>query len=240
MTDIPYQADTPAKGSREWFAARGFDRPVGKLHANMWEQITFDWAAPMLKKGARGQIQEDTAEAFVDENNSALYQARTFEEAYEELKVGSCCRVSCSLPTAASVSSHVQAARWHVGLGLGFWAFEPCMQCICIPVHFHSDIAGTTCLQWPALFFTTCSRLTACTYRLVTCCTCRASTREDQRGAICWGGLWCACTGWRCSGTPSGSFWRSPSGEVAGRSARMLLQCQGTHTWTHSIRDPRP
>lgn len=87
MADIPLQSDAPAKGSREWFAARGFDRPVGKLHANIWEQITFDWAAPMLRKGARQEIQEDTAETFVDERNSAPFQARTFEEAYENLKV---------------------------------------------------------------------------------------------------------------------------------------------------------
>lgn len=75
------------RGSREWFAARGFDKPVGKMHANLWEQITFDWAGPLLSKGARHQIREDTAEAFVDSRNGAPYQAQTFEEAYQKLQV---------------------------------------------------------------------------------------------------------------------------------------------------------
>ncbi len=79
--------DVAAKGSREWFAARGFDKPVGKQHANLWQQVTFNWAAPLLQKGARQEIREDTAEAFVDDQNGAPFQARIFEEAYEKLKV---------------------------------------------------------------------------------------------------------------------------------------------------------
>ncbi len=87
MDDQSSAPDAPAKGTKEWFAAIGFNRPVGKMHANMWQQITFDWAAPLLQKGSRQQIREDTAKAFVDERNSAPYQARTFEEAYKQLKV---------------------------------------------------------------------------------------------------------------------------------------------------------
>ncbi|BDA43779.1 probable cystic fibrosis transmembrane conductance regulator [Coccomyxa sp. Obi] len=79
--------DAAAKGSREWFAARGFEKPVGKQHANLWQQVTFNWAAPLLEKGARQEIREDTAEAFVDDQNGAPFQARIFEEAYEKLKV---------------------------------------------------------------------------------------------------------------------------------------------------------
>lgn len=109
------QADpTPcaaAKGSREWFAARGFEKPVGKQHANLWQQITFNWAAPLLSKGARQEIREDIAEAFVDDQNGAPFQARIFEEAYEKLKV----RLSCStVPSLAGISTRMSECFMHM------------------------------------------------------------------------------------------------------------------------------
>jgi hypothetical protein len=75
------------KCDKDFFAARGFDKPVGKDHANFVQRITFGWAAPLLGKGVRQQITEDTAEAFVDELNSAPYQAKTFEEAHQRVEV---------------------------------------------------------------------------------------------------------------------------------------------------------
>lgn len=100
-----------SKGSKEYYAARGFSKPVGKANATFLQKVTFNWAAPILQKGARNEITEDTAEAFVDEQNSAPHQARTFEEAYIRLKVWiTLCNLSIGDLHAAA---HVMARKCH-------------------------------------------------------------------------------------------------------------------------------
>ena len=74
-------------GSKEWFAERGFDRPVGKAHASLYELVTFNWISPLLAQGAKGLITERSAEAFIDDPNRAPHLMAQFQSAYDASQV---------------------------------------------------------------------------------------------------------------------------------------------------------
>ena len=74
-------------GSKEWFAERGFDRPVGKAHASIYQLVTFDWIGPLLAQGAKGLISERSAEAFIDWPNRAPHLMAQFQNAYRASQV---------------------------------------------------------------------------------------------------------------------------------------------------------
>lgn len=84
---------------------RGHSRPVGVEHAGLWGIISFSWIGPLLRLGARGGIQENSASPFIPEADDAAVLARQFERRYaalqvcvgspaEALKAGSGCQVS--------------------------------------------------------------------------------------------------------------------------------------------------
>lgn len=78
---------SPARRSPEWFAALGFDKPFGLQSANWYERMTFAWGAPLLHKGAHGQITEDMAECLPPPEDEAPLRARQFAESYDHCQV---------------------------------------------------------------------------------------------------------------------------------------------------------
>ena len=73
--------------SEQYYRDRGFSRAVGRGHAGILSLLTYYWVNPLLQKGARCDIQENTAEAFVDTQNRARLQAEQFSAAYNRSKV---------------------------------------------------------------------------------------------------------------------------------------------------------
>ena len=78
-----------SRRSREWFAQRGFDKPVGAESAGLLSQITWSWVWPLLQRGNKHSIHEDTAEAFVREDTRAPRLASEFDAVYDRLRVWS-------------------------------------------------------------------------------------------------------------------------------------------------------
>ena len=74
-------------GSEQYYRERGFSRAVGRGHAGILSLLTYYWVNPLLQKGAKCDIQENTAEAFVDPQNRARFQAEQFSAAYDRSKV---------------------------------------------------------------------------------------------------------------------------------------------------------
>jgi hypothetical protein len=66
---------------------RGHSRPVGVEHAGLWGIISFSWIGPLLRLGARGGIQENSASPFIPEADDAAVLARQFERKYAALQV---------------------------------------------------------------------------------------------------------------------------------------------------------
>ena len=73
--------------SEQYYRERGFSRAVGRGHAGILSLLTYYWVNPLLQKGAACDIQENTAEAFVDPQNRARFQAEEFSTAYQRAKV---------------------------------------------------------------------------------------------------------------------------------------------------------
>ena len=73
--------------SEQYYRERGFSRAVGRGHAGILSLLTYYWVNPLLQKGAACDIQENTAEAFMDPQNSARFQAEQFSTAYQRAKV---------------------------------------------------------------------------------------------------------------------------------------------------------
>lgn len=73
--------------TREWFAQRGFDRPVGAETAGLLSQITWSWVWPLLQRGNKHSIREDTANAFVREDTRAPRLAAEFDAVFNRLRV---------------------------------------------------------------------------------------------------------------------------------------------------------
>ena len=77
----------PPRRSPEWFAALGFDKPFGLQPANWYERMTFAWGAPLLDKGAYGQITEDMADCLPPPEDEAPLRARQFAESFDQCQV---------------------------------------------------------------------------------------------------------------------------------------------------------
>lgn len=75
------------QGGSHFFTQRGFDRPVGRAHATLFQLITFSWIGPLMQKGAKGLISKDMAEAFVDPPNCAQHLIDRFQAAYKRVRV---------------------------------------------------------------------------------------------------------------------------------------------------------
>ena len=73
--------------SPEWFAQRGFDRPVGVESAGFFSKICFNWVWPLIQRGNAKTIHEDTALAFVREDTRAPRLADEFDAVYDRLRV---------------------------------------------------------------------------------------------------------------------------------------------------------
>ena len=82
-SSISYEKDT----SEQYYRERGFSRAVGIGHAGILSLLTYYWVNPLLQKGAACDIQENTAEAFVDPQNKANFQAEQFSAAYQRATV---------------------------------------------------------------------------------------------------------------------------------------------------------
>lgn len=79
-------ASTP-EGDEQYYSSRGFSRPVGRGNAGLFSLLTYYWVNPLLDKGAKCELQEDTGEAFVDQPNRGRIQAEQFSAAYDTMRV---------------------------------------------------------------------------------------------------------------------------------------------------------
>ena len=77
----------PPRRSPEWFAALGFSEPFGLHSASWWQKMTFGWGAPLLEKGALGQITEEMADCLPPPEDEAPVRARQFAESYDHCQV---------------------------------------------------------------------------------------------------------------------------------------------------------
>ena len=69
-----------------WWRARGFPGPVGLDNLSLWRAVTFSWASPIISRGAKGQLSEETAEAFLSSSDDPAVRAAAFEKAYQKAK----------------------------------------------------------------------------------------------------------------------------------------------------------
>ena len=77
----------PPRRSPEWFAALGFEKPFGLQSANMWSKLSFDWGAPLLEMGTRGQIIEEMADCLPPPADEAPLRAQQFADCYDQCQV---------------------------------------------------------------------------------------------------------------------------------------------------------
>ncbi len=79
--------DSTREGDEQYYSSRGFARPVGRGNAGLFSLLTYYWVNPLLDKGAKCELQEDTGEAFVDRPNRGSIQAQQFSAAYDTMRV---------------------------------------------------------------------------------------------------------------------------------------------------------
>lgn len=69
--------------------AHGHSKPVGTEHVGVWALVSFSWIGPLLRLGASGGIEENSASPFIAEADDAAVLARQFERQYAGCQVGS-------------------------------------------------------------------------------------------------------------------------------------------------------
>lgn len=82
-----HSMDSTPEVDEHYYSSRGFSRPVGRGNAGLFSLLTYYWVNPLLDKGARCELQEDTGEAFVDRPNRGRIQAEQFSAAYVAMRV---------------------------------------------------------------------------------------------------------------------------------------------------------
>lgn len=181
---------------------RGHSRPVGVEHAGLWGIISFSWIGPLLRLGARGGIQENSASPFIPEADDAAVLARQFERKYAALQVhpSGLLRLPSVHDGPACAPPRTLAQRFTDGRAAVPWVrAQGCHAC-------GSDGALRVHLR------------------------CRRSMPRGEAASrpTCCSARWWRCTCQSCGGTGSGLALRSASGESSPSSSVLPLQLRYT------------